>query len=69
MPRALLEQTNDGQREEPLPCVRQAVPRLWPELPTPAQQQLAQVMARLLLRTRQPRVCPIKGDPNVGQNE
>ena len=69
MPRALLEQTNDGRREEPLPPAQQAVPRIWPELPRAAQQQLAQLIARLLLRTRQPRVCPLKGDPNVGQNQ
>jgi hypothetical protein len=69
MPRALLEQTNGGQRVEPLRPARQVVPRVWSELPRPAQQQLAQLMARLLLRTKQPRVCPLRGDPDVGQNE
>jgi hypothetical protein len=68
MPRALLAQSNDRQSEVPLHAAQQAVPRLWQELPRPAQQQLAQLMARLVLRMSQPRVCPLKGEPDVGQN-
>lgn len=69
MPRALLAQSNDRQSEEPLHAAQQTAPRLWPELPRPAQKQLAQLMARLVMRMSQPRVCPLKGEPDVGQND
>jgi len=69
MPRALLARSNGRQSEVPLHAAQQAAPRLWPELPGPAQQQLAQLMARLVLRMTQPRVCPLKGEPDVGQND
>ncbi len=69
MPRVLPALSNDSQPGEPPRLAQQAVQRLWPELPRPTQQQLAQLTARLLLRMRQPRVCPLKEEPNAGQND
>jgi hypothetical protein len=51
-----------GSEPEVLAPTQHAVPRMWPELSRPAQQQLAQLMAGLLLRMRQPRASPIRGE-------
>jgi hypothetical protein len=67
MPRTLLARSSDRQTELLRPT-QHAVPRLWLERPRPAQQQLAQLMARLLLRMREPRVAPLKGAPDAGHN-
>ena len=53
MRRALQGQATD-RAPKVLTPIQQVVPRIWLELSQPAQQQLAQLMARLLLRMRQP---------------
>jgi hypothetical protein len=67
MPRTVLARPSGEQRE--VQPTQHVAPRLWLELPRPAQQQLAQLMARLLLRMREPRVSPLKGDPDARQND
>jgi hypothetical protein len=68
MRRALQGQATD-RAPKVLTPIQQVVPRIWLELSQPAQQQLAQLMARLLLRMRQPRVCPFKEELDADGND
>ena len=55
-------------RSSKVPLISTAVPRLWPDLPIPAQIQVARQLAQMLRRMKPPRSPPTKEGNDADHN-